>query len=346
MKIGFDVQYKPHDAVYAALRLSDSFRFLGYDTTLFSSKAPNHIYGCNWDNLVVTPNDMPYDKWLKGLSHVVWPVPPSKDVVQRVGKSIVTIALAPWDCLPGYIKGSLKFCAHVVTPCLENSAIVRKESNIRDVSTIEWDSSIPMTRKDIGDTDASRPKVLIPLHSSQGLRCDLESLFNLISGVQDRCPQADITISYSARGSPWEVKRALAKYVKSNRNIKSVIDETTCTSSLLLYGHSDIVLWPAEIEGFGLVGIESIYMGTPVVAYDIPPMSNIITSGVNGMLVSCDSGGSKGGVMYAEPNPSEFITVAANAINERILDLNKNTKVGRRSVRSMFYSQWKKIIEG
>jgi hypothetical protein len=75
-------------------------------------------------------------------------------------------------------------------------------------------------------------------------------------------------------------------------------------------------------------------------------MSNIITNGVNGMLVPCDAGGSKGGVMYAEPNPSEFISVAANAINDRLLALNKNTKVGRRSVRSMFYSQWKKLIEG
>jgi hypothetical protein len=213
----------------------------------------------------------------------------------------------------------------VVTPCLENSATVRKESNIRDVSTIEWDSSIPMTRKDSEDVDVSKPKVLIPLHSSQGLRCDLESLFQIISGVQSKCPQADITVSYSAKGSPWEVKRALSKYIKSNRNIKSVT---------------------AEIEGFGLVGIESIYMGTPVVAYDVPPMSNIITNGVNGMLVPCDAGGSKGGVMYAEPNPSEFISVAANAINDRLLALNKNTKVGRRSVRSMFYSQWKKLIEG
>jgi hypothetical protein len=346
MKIGFDVQYKPHDAVYAALRLSDSLRYLGYDTTLFSNKTPKHNYGCGWDKLVITPKDMSYDKWLLGLSHVIWPVPPNKDVVQKVGKSIVTIALSPWDCLPGYVKSSLRLCAHVVTPCLENSDTVRKEANIRDVSTIEWDSSIPMTKKDLNDIDPSRPKVLIPLHSSQGLRCDLEILCNIISGIAEKSPQADITISYSPKSMPWEVRKSLFSYLKKHKNIKGVIDETTCTSSLLLYGYSDIVLWPAEIEGFGLVGIESIYMGTPVVAYDIPPMSNIITNGVNGMLVPCDDGGSKGGVMYAEPNPSEFIKVATDAINEKILALNKNTKVGRRSVRSMFYSQWKKLIEG
>lgn len=346
MKIGFDVQYKPHDAVYAALRLSDSLKYLGYDTTLFSNKTPKHNYGCDWDKLVVTPKDMSYKQWLHGLSHVIWPVPPNKDVVQKVGKSIVTIALAPWDCLPGYVKGSLKLCAHVVTPCLENSDTIKKEANIRDVSTIYWDSSIPMTRKDSSDVNSKKPRVLVPLHSSQGLRCDLESLFTLIVSVSNECPQAEITISYSPKSMPWEVRKAVREFLKAYKCIKGVIDDTTCTSSLLLYGNSDIVLWPAEIEGFGLVGIESLYMGTPVVAYDIPPMSTIITNGMNGMLVPCDSSGSKGGVIYAEPNLDEFIKIASTAINENLVSLNKNTKIGRRSTRSLFYSQWKKLIEG
>lgn len=346
MKIGFDVQYKPHDAVYAALRLSDSLRFLGYDTTLFSDKAPKHSYGCGWDKMVTTPKDMSYEEWLLGITHIIWPVPPNKDAVQRVGKSIVTIALAPWDCLPSYTRSSFKICAHVVSPCLENSDTVRRESNIRDVSTIEWDSCIPMTRKEPGAVNPTSPKVLIPLHSSQSLRCDMDSLFKLALGVKDKSPHANISISYTPKSMPYLVRKTLFNFLHKHPEITGVVDEASCTSSLMLYSCNDLVLWPAEIEGFALVGIESIYMGTPVVAYDIPPISNIITSGVNGMLVTCDHGGSKGGVMYAEPNVNEFIEVAADAINNKIVNLNKNTKVGRRSVRSLFHSQWKRLIEG
>ena len=65
MKIGFDVQYKPHDAVYAALRLSDSLRSMGYETTLFSTGRKSHVYGCEWDSMVVTPKEMTYARWLK-----------------------------------------------------------------------------------------------------------------------------------------------------------------------------------------------------------------------------------------------------------------------------------------
>jgi hypothetical protein len=346
MKIGFDVQYKPHDAVYAAMRLSDSLKLIGYETTLFSNKIPKHAYGCGWDSLVKTPKHMSYEKWLLGVSHIIWPVPPNKDVVQKVGKSIVTIALAPWDCLPGYSRGAFKICAHVVSPCLENSVTLKKEANIRDVSTIEWDSPVPISKKTIADVNTANPKVLIPLHSSQGLRCDLDSLYKIIEGVQHRSPHAEITISYSPKSMPWSCKESISKFLTKNKLIKLVVDETTCTSSLVLYGQHDIVLWPAEIEGFGLVGIESLYMGTPVIAYDIPPISKIIADGVNGRLVPCNSGGSKGGVMYAEPNPEAFIEIASEAINNKIVTLNKNTSSGRRSARSQFLSQWKRLIEG
>ena len=346
MKIGFDVQYKPHDAVYAALRLSDSLKLIGYETTLFSNKLPRHSYGCGWDDLVVTPKDMSYEEWLLGVSHIIWPVPPSKDVVQKVGKSIVTIALAPWDCLPGYTRNSFKICAHVVSPCVENSKTLQREANIRDVSTIQWDSPIPITKKIPSDIDPARPKVLIPLHSSQGLRCDLDALYEIILGIQNKSPHAVITISHSPKSMPWSCKKSLSKFITKNKSINSVIDETTCTSSLVLYGQNDIVLWPAEIEGFGLVGIEALYMGTPVIAYDIPPISRIIEDGVNGRLVPCNSGGSRGGVMYAEPDPAAFIEIATDSINNKIVALNKNTSSGRRAARSLFLSQWKRLIEG
>ena len=113
----------------------------------------------------------------------------------------------------------------------------------------------------------------------------------------------------------------------------------------MLYGDHDLVLWPAEIEGFGLVGIESLYMGTPVIAYDIPPISGIITDGVNGMLVPCKKS-TAGGSVYAQPDPKAFINVASEAINNQLTELNKHVRVGRKTKRNKFNSVWKKIIEG
>jgi glycosyltransferase involved in cell wall biosynthesis len=125
-----------------------------------------------------------------------------------------------------------------------------------------------------------------------------------------------------------------------------VLDAATCVSSLLLSGSHDIVLWPAEIEGFGLVGVESIYMGTPIIAYDVPPMSDIVIDGINGVLVPCKHGGAANNIVFAEPNAYNFIDKSVDAINNKLVELNKHTKTGKKSKRSKFNSAWKKIIEG
>lgn len=346
MKIGFDVQYKPHDAVYAALRLSDSLRSMGYETTLFSTKRKSHVYGCEWDSMVVTPNEMSYARWLKGITHIIWPVPPTKESVQAVGKNIVTIALAPWDCLPGYTKKSFKMCAHTVAPCADVAKLLKKEYGLSNVSTMAWDSPLPVTRKMINGVNVKNPKVLVPLHASQGLRCDLDSLFDILTGVSARCPHASITVSYSPKCMSWNVLKEIRHFLHKNKKMTSVVDVSTCVSSLLLYGSHDLVLWPAEIEGFGLVGIESLYMGTPVIAYDMPPMSDIIIDGINGMLVPCDTGGAPNGPMFAKPDAFQFIESATIAIDNRLVDMNKRTKLGRKTKRASFNKAWKKIIEG
>jgi glycosyltransferase involved in cell wall biosynthesis len=46
----------------------------------------------------------------------------------------------------------------------------------------------------------------------------------------------------------------------------------------------DILIHPSFVEAFGLVLIEAMAVGTPVVAFDIPPMNEIVTSDV-GFLV-------------------------------------------------------------
>lgn len=348
MKIGFDIQYKPHDAVYAALRLSDSLKAIGYETTLFSKIKRHYTYGCDWDSMVVTPYHMSYEHWLSSITHIIWPSPPNKDIVSKAGKNVVTISLAPWDCLPAYTKKSFKLCAHTVATCKENYEILKSEFGLSNVVLSEWDSYIPTTRKAKNAIDFTKPKVLIPMHSSQGLRCDLDALFEVIVGLNLECPKAELTLSYSPKCVPWHITNEIRKFLhrhSGNARLHAVVDSPTCVSSLLLYGDHDLVLWPAEIEGFGLVGIESLYMGTPVIAYDIPPISGIITDGVNGLLVPCKKSVA-GGSTYAQPDPKTFISVAAEAINNQLVELGKHTRIGRKTKRTKFNSTWKKIIEG
>lgn len=49
----------------------------------------------------------------------------------------------------------------------------------------------------------------------------------------------------------------------------------------------DILIHPSFVEAFGLVLIEAMAVGTPVVAFDMPPMNEIVMSDI-GFLVKPD----------------------------------------------------------
>jgi len=53
----------------------------------------------------------------------------------------------------------------------------------------------------------------------------------------------------------------------------------------LYYNAVDVLVHPSFVEAFGLVFIEAMACGKPVLAFDIPPMNEIINNGISGLLI-------------------------------------------------------------
>ncbi len=56
---------------------------------------------------------------------------------------------------------------------------------------------------------------------------------------------------------------------------------------LEVYLNHDIFLISSRYEGFGLVTLEAMECGLPVIGFDIPANKELITNGNNGFLVPC-----------------------------------------------------------
>jgi glycosyltransferase-like protein len=65
------------------------------------------------------------------------------------------------------------------------------------------------------------------------------------------------------------------------------------------YRAADVFAFPSVKEGFGLVVLEALAAGLPVVATDIPVFAEYLTSGVNAMLVPPDDGPALAGALEA-----------------------------------------------
>jgi glycosyltransferase involved in cell wall biosynthesis len=56
---------------------------------------------------------------------------------------------------------------------------------------------------------------------------------------------------------------------------------------VLVYSAADTLVQPSLAESFGLVALESMACGTPVVAFDAGATSEIVRDGISGIIASC-----------------------------------------------------------
>ncbi len=92
----------------------------------------------------------------------------------------------------------------------------------------------------------------------------------------------------------------------------------------LYYSAADLLVIPSYYESFGLVALESLSCGTPVVSFNVGAMDNIIRSGLTGAIVH-------------DPGPQAL----AHAIRDVILKPVKSTVNGEAIRQSVSEHGWK-----
>jgi starch synthase len=112
---------------------------------------------------------------------------------------------------------------------------------------------------------------------------------------------------------------------------------------ITLYSHASIFLCPSVYEPFGIVNLEAMACGTPVVASAIGGIPEVVIPGETGLLVSFEPIGSHNG----EPkHPEKFSKDLANAINSLLSSPERIKTMGAKSrerVKKEF--SWKSIAQ-
>ena len=77
----------------------------------------------------------------------------------------------------------------------------------------------------------------------------------------------------------------LERAVKKDPRIELVLEDLPTDVHLQMFADADVCMAPARWEGLGLHLYEAIAFGQPIVCNDDPPMNELVTDGVNGILV-------------------------------------------------------------
>src|SRR5262249_5405114 len=95
-----------------------------------------------------------------------------------------------------------------------------------------------------------------------------------------------------------------------------------------LYTLASLFVCPSVYEPFGIINLEAMACGTPVVASAVGGIREVVVSGDTGLLVPFEP---RGPTDFEPRDPDRFARDLAAAINDLLADLARLEEMGRRS---------------
>lgn len=109
---------------------------------------------------------------------------------------------------------------------------------------------------------------------------------------------------------------------------------------------ADLFLWPTTREGLGLMGLEAIAVGTPVVAYDVPPLGEYLAHGVNASLAKCSLHWFRDGVPEVEQDEVAYQSYlgALRYALDNLNELKHRVFQGLENRQLRFNQSWQQLL--
>ena len=106
----------------------------------------------------------------------------------------------------------------------------------------------------------------------------------------------------------------LSRKVRKDRRIEFLLGDEEWRPHLITIAACDVSITPSRWEGLGLPLYEAMAFGQPVISNDDPPMNEVISDGLNGLLVpSHPDGTARSGIPAKRPDP-EALTVEERTV--------------------------------
>lgn len=344
MRIGLFTRYQPNELTRVALQLAD---WLSQRHVPVTIRAKGHIGTVDpgWDRTIIHDrSSLVFTEWAKGCSAIVWThTPPAEQLRWAKEKKIRNIYLASWDELDVDPTQAYPLFHKIVLPSRVPADMLKRSHKLTNVVTVPLYPNLPITQK---GSRALSPhvRILVPLYSQTTTAVHCETM-RTMSRVLDNVPDASVTILYHRlNGIATRLLDELRKEYGSRLKACSGL----LTSELhLCYAQHDITVWPSQQENFGLIGATSLYLGTPVIGFDIPPINEIIRNGRNGVLldtnVSIGAAGTRWATLHYQRLEKAVIEVAQDPA--LLSTLQQNTAEGLEHRMLTFNESWMSLLK-
>ena len=159
-----------------------------------------------------------------------------------------------------------------------------------------------------------------------------KGIIHLVEAIKSIRPGVQVVLCAGAPDTP-EIGREMADRVERARHesanpivwIPEIVPKAEIIS---LYTHASLFVCPSVYEPFGIINLEAMACGTPVVASAVGGIIEVVVPGKTGLLVPVDA---EGGADFEPKDPARFALDLADAINRLLDDPDRLKEMGARS---------------
>jgi hypothetical protein len=297
------------------------------------------------DSRVLKQKNLPFRRWATKQKFIVWfePQPKHIKLAKRLGcKNIVVLSKLPMQAsAPEY----LDHCEYVLTPTeymAENLRSLWKYSNIHG---IPWDVGLPIMHKNCR-VDPDHLWLYVPVQSGAASEFG-SSIFFAIQFLLEEREDLKVTVAYSKRLNRL-ASEALSDISRrfGDRIVK--LCKPTYQKRLASYTNHDWTFWAYRCDDSGVVPLESLCSGTPVVTFSSGPIAEVVEHTRNGHLIDVPLSGDVNGLpLVVDISPKSMIDgLQASVLDSSVLHrLHRHAWPELESRRRTFQAVWKMMWE-
>jgi len=301
MLVGVHTRYCRCEATLLAHRIADVVQQHGADVTLYTHDNHWPPLQPTWDKRVIRSRDVSYTRWAADCSCIIWTEIPTLAQLRWAndhGKR--TVVIPDWRDLGTAHRRILEAAGTVVCTSRYFAGLLQDRWHLNNCLTTCWDPGVPLVEKRV--PPEGRIRLLYPLEwitpaSQPSIILMLSHLLNVADVA--------LTVLYLPSRIDSPCRRFLDNLQNMHPDRVKLLRRAPLTDLSWHFAAHDLTIWPSASDHTGCGALMSVYGGTPVVAFNVPPLNEFL-SPTNSSLVPCGHRQSSLGALRARLDYNAF----------------------------------------
>lgn len=346
------VIYTPYgrgETTAAAIRLAELAVAAALPTRLVSVGPHEDTVHPFWDSRVVCGRNDGIQTAAKGATICIWFV--YGEYLRRTAAGVAPKAahvyVPPWHSQPKPSYDGMPPYEQIVCPSKHQqeafiSRVVPANQGHTHVTWARWDAGFPAVKHDGRSRDG---KIRVLAHCDVGTIDECPAVaIRIMEGLLEACDHVEITC-WSSKAWARRERRKLAE-MRADRPDRFWLIHGGDLQAQLTHMHShDWFLYPAVRTDFAMQPVRAMHCGLPVIAWDIPPISEHVRTDYSGVIVPCEISANWSNAPTAAASASKFIATVEPYLNNvsALLDMQRS-EWALRARSEAFQSFWLELF--